>query len=229
MITGRTHCKSVMCNGGVHFWRNDDREVPDHVTAGFEYPDHFHINYTAAFSTSHFRYGEQLLGSEGAMEIIGLRDLYVYPEKYRDAPEEVSSRPEIHIRGRKDLGQGNPTGAHLKNFIDAIRDNVPLNCDAQTGHEAAVTGHLATDVLPHREEGLLGQRQPALSFGLARRVTDGLSRFRRLRAPMQEQPIFDRLKRFASSIAPGVFLIGYVIGPAVSRRWPRPGPNTDYR
>lgn len=78
------------------------------------------------------------------MEIIGLRDLYVYPERYRNAPEEVSSRPEIHIRGRKDLGQGNPTGDHLKNFIDAIRDNVPLNCNAQTGHEAAVTGHLAT-------------------------------------------------------------------------------------
>ncbi len=150
MITGRTHCKSVMCTGGVHFWRQDDREVPDHVTAGFEYPDHFHINYTAAFSTSHFRYGEQLLGSEGAMEIIGLRDLYVYPEKYRDAPEEISSRPEIHIRGRKDLGQGNPTGAHLKNFIDAIRDNVPLNCDAQTGHEAAITGHLAT--MSYRKE-----------------------------------------------------------------------------
>ncbi len=114
------------------------------MTAGFEYPDHFHINYSSMFRNSHYRYGEQLLGSEGTMEIMGLTDIYVYPEKYRGAPEDVAARPEIHIRGRKDLGQGNPTGDHLKNFIDAIKGTAELNCPAQIGHEAAVTGHLAT-------------------------------------------------------------------------------------
>jgi predicted dehydrogenase len=144
MITGRTHCKSVMCNGGIHCWPHDDREVPDTVTAGFEYPDNFHLNYSAMFRNSHYSFGEQLLGSEGTMEIMGLRDLYVYPEKYRGAPEDVAARPKIHISSRKDLGQGNPTNAHLKNFIDAIKGTAELNCPAQTGHEAAVTGHLAT-------------------------------------------------------------------------------------
>ena len=144
MITGHTYCKSVMCNGGIHCWPQDDREVPDTVTAGFEYPNHFHINYSAMFRSSHYRYGEQLLGSEGTMEIMGLTDIYVYPEKYRGAPEVVAARPEYRIRGRKDLGQGNPTGDHLKNFIDAIKGTAELNCPAETGHEAAVTGHLAT-------------------------------------------------------------------------------------
>ena len=55
-----------------------------------------------------------------------------------------------HQCSRKDLGQGNPTNAHLKNFIDAIKHGAPLNCDAQTGHEAAVTGHLAT--MAYRKE-----------------------------------------------------------------------------
>lgn len=150
MITGRTHCKSVMCNGGIHCWTEDDREVPDTVTAAFEYPDHFHINYSAMFRNSHYRYGEQLFGSEGTMEIMGLTDLYVYPEKYRGVPEHVAARPEIHIRSRKDLGQGNPTDAHLKNFIDAIKGTAELNCPVQTGHEAAVTGHLAT--MSYRKE-----------------------------------------------------------------------------
>jgi predicted dehydrogenase len=144
MITGRTHCSSVMCNGGIHFWTEDDREVPDTVTAAFEYPDHFHVNYSAAFSNQQFGYGEQLLGHEGTMEIMNLSTINVYPEKYRGAPQKVASRPEIHIDSQKDLGQGNPTGDHLKNFIDAIKSNAPLACDAQTGHEAAVTGHLAT-------------------------------------------------------------------------------------
>ena len=150
MITGRTHCKSVMCNGGIHCWTEDDREVPDTVTAAFEYPDHFHVNYSAMFRNSHYSYGEQLFGSEGTMEIMGLTDLYVYPETYRGAPEDVAARPEIHIRSRKDLGQGNPTNAHLKNFIDAIKGTAELNCPVQTGHEAAVTGHLAT--MSYRKE-----------------------------------------------------------------------------
>lgn len=150
MITGRNHCKSVTCTGGIHYWTEDDREVPDTVTAGFEYPDHFHINYSAAFNNSRYHYGEQLMGSEGTLEILGLKDLYVYPEKYRGAPEHISSRPEIHINSQKDLGQGNPTGAHLRNFVDAILTDTPLNCDARTGHEAAVTGHLAT--LAYRRE-----------------------------------------------------------------------------
>ncbi len=144
MVTGRNHCKSVMCTGGIHYWTEDDREVPDTVTAGFEYPDHLHINYSAAFSNSRYGYGEQLLGSEGTMEIMDLSDIHVYPETARGLPERVTSRPEMHFNGQKDFGEGNPTDAHLKNFIDAIKHNAPLNCDAQTGHEAAVTGHLAT-------------------------------------------------------------------------------------
>ena len=150
MITGRHYCKSVTCSGGIHYWTEDDREVPDTVTAAFEYPDHFHINYSSAFSNSRYDYGEQLLGSEGTLEVMGLQDLYVYPEKYRGAPAHVSSWPEIHINSQKDLGQGNPTGAHIKNFVDAIVRNAPLNCDVLTGHEAAVTGHLAT--MSYRQE-----------------------------------------------------------------------------
>jgi hypothetical protein len=38
----------------------------------------------------------------------------------------------------------------MRNFIDAIKNNAPLACDAQIGHEAAVTGHLAT--LSYRNE-----------------------------------------------------------------------------
>ena len=150
MITGRRYCESVTCTGGIHCWTEDDREVPDTVTASFEYPDHFHINYSAMFANQHYNYGEQLLGSEGTMEVMGLKDLYVYPEKYRGASEQITSRPEIHINSRKDLGQGNPTNAHLKNFIDAIKHGTTLSCGAQTGHEAAVTGHLAT--MAYRKE-----------------------------------------------------------------------------
>jgi hypothetical protein len=139
-----------MCNGGIHYWTEDDREVPDTITAGFEYPNHFHVNYSAMFNNQRYDYGEQLLGSEATMEIMGLQDLHVYPEKYRGASPEIAGRPELHFNAAKDFGQGNPTNEHLKNFIDAIKHNAPLACDALTGHQAAVTGHLAT--LSYRNE-----------------------------------------------------------------------------
>ncbi len=165
MITGRRYCDSVMCNGGIHYWTQDDREVPDTVTAAFEYDDHFHINYSAAFSNSHYGYGEQLCGSEGTMEIMNLRYLNVYPEKARGLPEAVTSRPEIHFDARKDFNESNSTNDHLKNFIDAIAHGAELNCPAQLGHEAAVTGHLATMSLRSNKKVYWNQAEGSYHFG----------------------------------------------------------------
>lgn len=165
MITGRHYCDSVMCNGGIHYWTQDDREVPDTVTAGFEYDDHFHINYSAAFSTSHYGYGEQLCGSEGVMEIMGMRYLNVYPEQQRALPESVRSRPEMHFDARKDFNESNSTNDHLKNFIDAIAHGAELNCPAQLGHEAAVTGHLATMSFRSNKKVYWNQGEGTYHFG----------------------------------------------------------------
>ncbi len=165
MITGRHYCDSVMCNGGVHYWTQDDREVPDTVTAGFEYDDHFHINYSAAFNNSHYGYGEQVCGSEGTMEIMNLRYLNVYPEKTRGLPETVSSRPEMHFDARTDFNESNSTNDHLKNFIDAIAHGAELNCPAQLGHEAAVTGHLATMSLRSNKKVYWNQAKGSYHFG----------------------------------------------------------------
>ena len=165
MITGRHYCDSVMCNGGIHYWTQDDREVPDTVTAAFEYDDHFHINYSAAFNNSRYGYGEQLCGSEGTMEIMNLRYLNVYPEQARGLPESVTSRPEMHFDARKDFNESNSTNDHLKNFVDAIVHGKELNCPAQLGHEAAVTGHLATMSLRSNKKVYWNQREGTYHFG----------------------------------------------------------------
>ncbi|MCY4189264.1 MAG: Gfo/Idh/MocA family oxidoreductase [Bryobacterales bacterium] len=165
MITGRQFCESVMCNGGIHYWTQDDREVPDTVTAGFEYDGHFHINYSAAFSTAHYGYGEQLCGSEGTMEIMNMRYLNVYPETARGLPEAVTSRPEMHFDAREDFNESNSTNDHIKNFIDAIAHGAELNCPAQLGHEAAVTGHLATLSLRKNKKVYWNQAKGTYHFG----------------------------------------------------------------
>jgi predicted dehydrogenase len=148
LVLGVHAPKSVVASGGSYYWDaldKEPREVPDTMTAVFEYPEKFEINYSCMFANQHYGYGEQFFGSEGTMEVMNLQDLNVYPESYgKDTPERVKSRPEIHVNATKDLGQANPTGDHIKNFINAVKNGEPLHCDARCGHEAAVTGHLAT-------------------------------------------------------------------------------------
>jgi len=148
LVLGAHGPKSVIASGGSYYWDaldKEQREVPDTVTAAYEYPDGFHINYSCMFANQRYGYGEQFFGSEATMEVMNLQDLHVYPENYgKQTPERVLSRPEIHLNATKDFGQANPTGDHIKNFIEAVKYNKPLNCDARLGHEAAVTGHLAT-------------------------------------------------------------------------------------
>jgi len=147
LVLGAHAPQSVIASGGHYYWNQFDkepREVPDTITAAYEY-DTFHINYSCMFANQRYGYGEQFFGSEATMEVMNLQDLRVFNENYgKRTPERITSRPEIHFNATKDFGQVNPTGDHIKNFIEAIRYNKPLNCDAKLGHEAAVTGHLAT-------------------------------------------------------------------------------------
>jgi len=143
MITGRTYCNSVMCSGGVHAWQ-DGREVPDTITAGFEYPENFHLNYSVSFANAGFGYAEELLGRNGTMILRNLKDLQVYGENPQLVAKGQKPAPEMNFNAKDDFGQGNPTNDHLRNFVDAVLGNTELNCPAIVGHQAAVTGHLAT-------------------------------------------------------------------------------------
>ncbi len=164
MITGRTHCKSVMCTGGVHAWE-DGREVPDTITAGFEYPGNFHVNYSVAFSNMYHGYGEELMGRLGTIVIKNLTDLYVYPEPERAISKGAKAAPEMHFNTKKDFDQGNPTNAHLRNWVDAILGKEELNCPAILGQQAAVTGHLATASYRNNKKVYWDQEEGRYHFG----------------------------------------------------------------
>lgn len=144
MILGARAPKSVVAQGGLLYWTENNWETPDTFSAVFEYPE-FQLNWSCTNSNKHYGYGEQFLGSEATMEIMNMQDLHVYNETFGpQTPAHIKARAEIHLNANRDLKQPNPNGEHVKNFIEAIRDNKPLACDALAGHEGAVTGHLAT-------------------------------------------------------------------------------------
>ncbi len=133
---------SCMASGGIYQWP-DGREVPDCLSAIYEYPGKFHINYSCYFGNAHFGYGEQFMGSEGTIEVLNRQYLNFYPETFRGkAPPHVAARKEVKLYLPKNDNLA--VEAHIRNWIQAIRGQAKLVAPVETGEEAAISGHMAT-------------------------------------------------------------------------------------
>jgi predicted dehydrogenase len=146
-VMGKTVPLTCMASGGIYRWTDpsDDRDVPDTLSAIYEYPDKFHLNYSCYFGNDHYGYGEQFLGNEGTIEVISRQDLHFYPQLLRgQASEKVKARREIHQNGMKDFGEPDGLRRHITNFIEAIRGNEKPVAPVEAGHQAAISGHMAT-------------------------------------------------------------------------------------
>jgi predicted dehydrogenase len=145
-VLSKTVPSSCMASGGIYRWTEttDDRDVPDTLSAIYEYPDRFHINYSCYFGNVHYGYGEQFCGNEGTIEVLNRQDLNFYPEKYRNADERTASRPEVHLNGLKDFGEQDGAINHFRNFIEAVRGHSTVIAPPTVGQQAAISGHMAT-------------------------------------------------------------------------------------
>lgn len=142
-VCGKTVPLSSMASGGIYRWIDDDREVPDTLSAIYEYPGRFHISYSCYFGNEHFFYGEQFMGNEGTIEVTNRTTLNFYPETFR-------GRAPAHVAARKPISLNIPTNdnlsveAHLKNWIESIRGKEKPIAPLEIGQQAAISGHLAT-------------------------------------------------------------------------------------
>ncbi|NUN01644.1 MAG: Gfo/Idh/MocA family oxidoreductase [Bryobacteraceae bacterium] len=142
-VCGKTVPYSCMASGGIYRWTEDDREVPDCLSAIYEYPDRFHINYSCYFGNDHFGYGEQFMGNEGTIEVNSRQFLSFWPEKFGGKPpEKVAARQEIRIEARGN--DANAVQAHVKNFIMAVLGKEKAIAPVEVGQQAAIGGHMAT-------------------------------------------------------------------------------------
>ncbi len=144
-VCGKTVPLSCMASGGIYRWGSaeDDREVPDTISAIYEYPDKFHINYSCYFGNDHYGYGEQFLGNEGTIEVISRRELHFWPEKF-------NGRAPAHVRARKEIHETDPNAdnesvmAHLRNWLEAAQGKGKVIAPPAVGQQAAISGHMAT-------------------------------------------------------------------------------------
>jgi predicted dehydrogenase len=142
-VCGKTVPSTCMASGGIYRWTDDDREVPDTFSALYEYPGRFHINYTSYFGNENYGYGEHFMGNEGTIEVLNRQVLNFYPETFRGkAPDHIRARKELKIE--LPGNDNKAVEAHMRNLIEAIQGKAKVISDPVIGHQAAVSGHLAT-------------------------------------------------------------------------------------
>ncbi len=136
--------RTCMASGGIYQWGPpDDREVPDTLSAIYEYPDKFHLNYSCFFGNEYFGYGEQFMGHEGTIEVLNRSLLNFYPETFRGgAPDHVKARKALKIE--KPNNDNFAVEAHLRNWINGIRGTEKVIAPPEMGQLAAIPGHMAT-------------------------------------------------------------------------------------
>jgi predicted dehydrogenase len=142
-VLNKTVPMSCMASGGIYMWgKPDDREVPDTLSALYEYPDKFHLNYSCYFGNDQFGYGEEFLGSEGTLRVLNRMTLEYVPQRFAGKP--VKGRAPVNLHYIKDFNQPDATADHIHNFLQAVLGKEKAIAPARAGQIAAIPGHLAT-------------------------------------------------------------------------------------
>jgi len=148
-VVGKTLPTSCVASGGIYQWGSnvkDDREVPDTLSALYEYPDRFHLNYSCFFGNDNYGYGEQFMGYKGTIEVMDRQNLHFYPQpKFIAKAQPFSSqKTELHMNYLKEFNQPDATADHVRNFIEAVLGKTKAIAPASAGQVAAIPGHMAT-------------------------------------------------------------------------------------
>ncbi len=142
-VLNKTLPSSCMASGGIYSWGPpDDREAPDTLSAIYEYPDKFHLNYSCYFQNDHFGYGEQFMGHEGLIEVLNRTELHFYPQlSIAKAVPRVTTRKEVHVKEPMD---NTSVERHIRNFLESAMGKAKPIAPASVGQIAAIPGHMAT-------------------------------------------------------------------------------------
>jgi predicted dehydrogenase len=149
VVTGALGPTRVFCTGGLRYWE-DGREIPDVMTAVFDYPEigsrpgfnlTLKVNFVDGSIVSEWgETGFRFVGNEGVMDLGGRVTVAQRPPLSRDWDAEP---PEgDHLTELKSHTYAAPPGYdprldHLRNFFEACRTRQPVVEDGLFGLRAA--------------------------------------------------------------------------------------------
>jgi hypothetical protein len=123
--------QAATMTGGLYLWK-DGREVPDTMNVSMTQPEEMLFSWVSGFGNASLGSTEQVLGTDGTI-LRGPRIRYL-PEK-TNLPNGAALTGETPTAG----------SAHMKNFIDAIREGKEINCPFDLGFRVSIACRMAVE------------------------------------------------------------------------------------
>ena len=174
-ITGAKLPRSVVCGGAIYRWK-DGREVPDTMSAFYDYPEGFGVSISSTKVNGSRDQEFQFQGTDATL-VISRNELIVYPEPQEEPYSYVvqawPNKPRelfyvVHGMDRSGQPRQSPKpreaeeryalparpgfgGAeHMQDFINCVRTRQSPQETAEMGNHAALAAHMANLSYQHR-------------------------------------------------------------------------------
>jgi predicted dehydrogenase len=165
--------KSCVASGGIYYFKDDGRDVPDVFQAVYEYPDRdLTFVYSATLANGNYR-GLKFMGHDATMAVSGnlvvtadgsstrykqkiedgiidpSRPMFTYRPGFKGIDAVTSATAEYFVsRGLLYTYRGGRrvSAYHLliDEWLDVIRNGGETSCNVDRGFEEAITCHMAT-------------------------------------------------------------------------------------
>ncbi|GEM_PF-507480 len=159
-------------------YEKDDRTIPDHIYAIFEYPNHRTVTYSCIQSSSVDNYYEKIMGTRGTIVLSNENESYLFWEPGWDediAQQVVKEMKETQLDvvkedagkaafaahesqeaagrgGASDMDKLDPYRWEMQGFAHTIRTGAPNLCDGVAGAKAALACLYGKQSLENRQK-----------------------------------------------------------------------------
>jgi predicted dehydrogenase len=122
---------SVTMTGGLYLWK-DGREVPDTMNVSMTQPEELLFSWVSGFGNASLGMTEQVLGSDGTV---------TRGPQVRYLPEKMNAPQAEALTGNTPTA----ASAHMRNFMNAIREGQEINCPFDLGFRVSVACRMAVE------------------------------------------------------------------------------------
>lgn len=149
--------EAVCGSGGIFHYKNDGRDVFDHVFVTFRYPNNRTLTFTSITTNDFDNYYDQMMGTQGTIYLTGENEAMLYKEgetrttevtigldKDTDKPVLMAGDSNLKPTGALPSMSGSDRfkayGYEIVRWAEAIRTNNPslVGCSGQDGRKAAI-------------------------------------------------------------------------------------------
>ena len=177
-FTKLAHPRSVAANGGIYFWK-DGRTNFDTMTAVFDYGDPanpdsgFQVVYSSRFTNSAGGTKELYYSNGGMMNLDtnkvtsegGLQAREAKAMNMQANLLEPFDLPAMSIETSADTGGDPMTTAHMKNWMECVRDRKKPNADIVAGYNHSIANIMCTACLRTGEKATFNEKTQEVVAG----------------------------------------------------------------